>query len=116
MFIETLGQCIRGTVLSVAADKLAAHGLAGFVQSFRANYICRFCCCSTDEIQSTEVSEEEFDIRTKACNDAHVQNVQRERMNLTLVLILSVSLAKHYSISIPLLDSHQIYSMTSLKV
>ena len=74
VFIETLGQCIRGTVLCVAADNLAAHGLAGFVQSFRGNYVCRFCCCTADEIQSSEVSEGELNMRTKACHDVHVQN------------------------------------------
>lgn len=75
IFIETLGQCVRGTVLCVAADNLAAHGLAGFEQSFRGPYACRFCCCTVDEIQSTEVSEGEFSVRTKACHDLHVQNV-----------------------------------------
>lgn len=34
IFIESAGQSIRGTVLCVAADNLAAHGLAGFVQVF----------------------------------------------------------------------------------
>lgn len=59
LFIETLGQCIRGTVLCVVADNLTAqcspaHGLAGFVQSF--------------------FSEAELNVRTKACHDNHVQN------------------------------------------
>nr|XP_023651449.1 uncharacterized protein LOC111835405 isoform X2 [Paramormyrops kingsleyae] len=75
IFIETLGHCVRGTVFCVAADNLAAHGLAGFVQSFRGPYVCRFCCCTVDQIQSTEVSEGEFSVRTRACHDLHVQNV-----------------------------------------
>lgn len=75
IFIETVGQCFRGTVLCVAADNLAAHGLAGFVQCFRGHYVCRFCCCTTDQIQSSEVSEAEFSMRTKACHDLHVQSV-----------------------------------------
>ncbi|XP_065099819.1 uncharacterized protein [Paramisgurnus dabryanus] len=75
IFIETLGRCVRGTVLCVAADNLAAHGLAGFVQSFRGQYVCRFCCCSTDQIQISEVSEGEFSMRTKETHDLHVQNV-----------------------------------------
>ena len=75
IFIETLGQCIRGTVLFVAADNLAAHGLAGFVQSFGGNYVCRICCCTSAQIQDSEVSEGEFSMREKACHDLHVQNV-----------------------------------------
>lgn len=75
VFIESLGQCIRGTVLSVAADNLGAHGLAGFVQSFRGHYFCRFCCCTADQRQASEVSEGEFSMRTKACHDLHVQSV-----------------------------------------
>lgn len=75
VFIESLGQCIRGTVLFVAADNLAAHGLAGFVQSFQGHYFCRFCCCTADQRQTSEVSEGDFRMRTKDCHDLHVQNV-----------------------------------------
>ncbi|KAF7654703.1 hypothetical protein LDENG_00066030 [Lucifuga dentata] len=74
IFIETVGQCIRSIVLCVAADNLAAHGLTGFVQCFRGQYVCRFCCCTTDQL-SSEVSDGEFSMRTKACHDVHVQNV-----------------------------------------
>lgn len=75
IFIEPVGQCVKGTVMCVAADNLAAHGLAGFVQCFRTHYVCRFCCCTADQIQSREVSEGEFSMRTRACHDLHVQNV-----------------------------------------
>ena len=66
VFIESLGRCVKGTVMCVSADNLGAHGLAGFVQSFSHNYICRFCCCTSDEMQSREVSEGEFIMRTRA--------------------------------------------------
>lgn len=75
IFIDAVGQCVKGTVMCVAANNLAAHGLAGFVQSFRGHYVCRFCCCTTEQIQSREVSEVEFSMRTRACHDLHVQNV-----------------------------------------
>lgn len=78
IFIETLGQRVQGTVLCVAADNLAAHGLAGFVQSFRGQYVCRFCCCPTDRIQISEVSEGEFSMRKKETHDLHVQKVVQE--------------------------------------
>lgn len=74
IFIESVGQCVKGTVLCVVADNLA-HGLAGFVQSFRGHYVCRFCCCTADQMQLSEVSEAELNMRTKASHDLHVQNV-----------------------------------------
>ena len=62
---------------------MGAHGLAGFVQSFSHNYICRFCYCTSDEMQSREVSEGEFIMRTRACHDLNVQNaVQGEKAYL----------------------------------
>lgn len=42
VFIESVGECIQGTVLYVLADNLAAHGLAGFNECFTAQYMCRF--------------------------------------------------------------------------
>ncbi|XP_058609104.1 uncharacterized protein LOC131525471 [Onychostoma macrolepis] len=65
VFIESLGQSVKGTVLFVAADNLAAHGLAGFVQSFRSEYVCRFCLATQDQFKSQEVAEGEFSLRTK---------------------------------------------------
>ena len=77
VFIESLGQCVKGTVMCVAADNLGAHGLAGFVQSFSRNYICRFCLCTSDEMQSKEVSDGEFSKRTRPCHDLHVQTAMQ---------------------------------------
>lgn len=77
IFIEALGRCIKGTVFCVAADNLAAHGLAGFVQSFRGPYICRFCCGTSEEIQTAEVSQGQFCKRTKDIHDLHVQSITR---------------------------------------
>ena len=41
--VEKLGTCVKGTVLYVAADNLAAHSLAGFFESFGVDRFCRFC-------------------------------------------------------------------------
>lgn len=30
VYIESLGDCVRGSVFAVVADNIAAHGLAGF--------------------------------------------------------------------------------------
>lgn len=66
VFIECLGESVRGTVSCVVSDNLAAHALAGFVQCFTAGYICRFCNATRDQIQSHDVGDGVFSLRTKA--------------------------------------------------
>lgn len=75
VFIESLGQSVQGTVSVVVADNLAAHSLAGFVQSFRAGYVCRFCKATREEIQSSAVRDGEFTSRTKGSHDHDLQDV-----------------------------------------
>lgn len=58
IFIETVGQ-----------------SLAGFVQCFRGHYVCIFCFFTADQIQTSEVSEGELIMRTRASHDLYVQNV-----------------------------------------
>lgn len=64
-----------GNCIVLQLVNLAAHGLASFAQCFRARYVCRVCCCTTDQIQSSEVSEAALNMRRKDCHDRHVQNV-----------------------------------------
>ena len=45
------------TVFCVSADNLAAHGIGGFVESFRTGHVCRFCMGSIEQFQVTEVRE-----------------------------------------------------------
>lgn len=59
----------------VVADNLAPHSLAGFVQSFRAGYVCRFCKATREEIQCFAVGDGEFTPRTKASHDHDLQDV-----------------------------------------
>lgn len=75
VFIECLGESVRGTVSCVVSDNLAAHALAGFMQSFRAGYICRFCYATSDQIQLNGVADCEFSLRTKDSHDRDVQAV-----------------------------------------
>lgn len=75
VFIDSLGQNVKGTIFCVSADNLAAHGLDGFLESFRVVYFCRFCMATSEQCQETEVRVEEFVQRTKANHDLHVQNV-----------------------------------------
>lgn len=76
VFIERVGQNVKGTIFCVSADNLATHGLGGFVESFRADYVCRFSMATVEQFQATEVIEGEFSQRTKANHDLHVQIVQ----------------------------------------
>ena len=75
VFIESLGQSIKGTIFCVSADNLGAHGLGGFVESFSGAYVCRFCLATNDEFQKHEVKEGHFIERTKGSHDLHVQHV-----------------------------------------
>jgi hypothetical protein len=77
VFIESLGQSVQGTVLCVVSDNLAAHALAGFMQSFRAGHICRFCNATRDQILSHEVGDGEFCLRTKASHDRNLLTVMQ---------------------------------------
>lgn len=72
VFIDHLGTFIRGTVQCVVADNLGAHGLAGFVESFSGDFFCRFCTATRSEIQSQEVKEGGFSLRTKELHHTHV--------------------------------------------
>ncbi|XP_060761703.1 uncharacterized protein LOC132891510 isoform X1 [Neoarius graeffei] len=76
VFIEGLGQNVKGTVFCVSADNLAAHGLGGFVESFRSGCVCRFCLGSVEQYQESEVRDEKFAPRTKTSHDLHVQTVK----------------------------------------
>lgn len=53
------------------ADNLGAHGL-GFMESFSGDFVCRFCTVTCSEIQSQEVKEGGFSLRTKELHHTHV--------------------------------------------
>lgn len=59
------GDCLKGTVYSVVANNLAAHGLAGFSQSLRSKYFRRFCFASLTEMQTSDALT--FEMRTNIC-------------------------------------------------
>lgn len=47
-----LAMPLKGTVFQVTGDNLALYSLFGFVESFSANYCCRFCLTDKKELQS----------------------------------------------------------------
>lgn len=78
VYVEQLGASVKGTVLCVAADNLAAHSLAGFHESFTVSKFCRVCMASRSDIQQQEVSSGFFHLREKNGHDMHVQEVMKD--------------------------------------
>lgn len=63
--IAGLAEFVKGTVQSVIADNLRAHGIAGFIESFSAVFFCRFCTGERSEIQDKE--------GTKDLHETHIK-------------------------------------------
>lgn len=78
VYVEQLGASIKGTVLFVAADNLAAHSLGGFFESFTVSQMCRFCMAKREEIQHKEVRTGSFQQRTKENHDRQVLDVLQD--------------------------------------
>lgn len=78
VYVEKLGASIKGTVLFVAADNLAAHALGGFQESFIVERMCRFCMATREEIQTKNVSSGFYMLRTKDAHDRQVQEVKQD--------------------------------------
>lgn len=78
VYAEKLGSSVRGTILYVAADNLAAYSLAGLQESFVSDKICRFCLATRQEIQDTEIRSGHFSLRTKQDHDRHIAEVQQD--------------------------------------
>lgn len=101
VFISQLGHSVKGTVQSVVADNLGAHGLAGFVERFSGHYICRFCTAQKSEIQCQDVKSGAYPLRTRDIHKAIVVFAEKSNSNYCGVkrrCILSESLA-HFDVS-----------------
>lgn len=81
VFIPLLGTFVKGTVYCVVADNLAAHGMAGFVESFSGEYFCRFCLGNRSDVQSKEVGSGAFSLRNKDLHADHVKTAQLSGTN-----------------------------------
>lgn len=73
VFISGLGEFVKGTVQSVIADNLGAHGIAGFIESFSGDYFCRFCTGKRSVIQVKAVQSGHFNLRTKDIHETHIR-------------------------------------------
>lgn len=76
VFVSKLGTFVKGTLQCVVSDNLAAHGIAGFIESFSGQYFCRFCTAQRAETQVKEVKSGEFIPRNKELHEANVNTVQ----------------------------------------
>ena len=76
VFIAGLGCFTKGTVQSIIADNLGAHGIAGFVESFSGEYYCRFCTGSKLDIKAKSVQSGSFDPRTEDIHEAQIKSAK----------------------------------------
>ena len=76
IFVEQLGEYIKGSVFVVSADNLGAHGLAGFQENFLVDRFCRFCLASKSEFQQKAASL--FELRTPELHDAFLQQLKAD--------------------------------------
>ena len=67
VFISQLGQFVKGSVQCVI-------WLGGFVESFSAGSVCRFCTGVKSDFQTKDVQSGAFKLRTRDIHDVHVQS------------------------------------------
>lgn len=63
VYIETSGDCLKGTVYSVVDENLATYGLAGFSECFISAYFCRFYLANQKELQNSDIIAGSFEMR-----------------------------------------------------
>ena len=48
------GEIIKGTLLCITGDNLGSHMVGGYLESFSANYFCRYCELNRQDCQSID--------------------------------------------------------------
>jgi hypothetical protein len=74
---------VHGILGMFSADNLGAHSLFGFLESFSANYFCRFCMAHKDSTQ-THYLASQFDRRTREHVDSCVAQLGSASYNPSL--------------------------------
>lgn len=69
--------CFKGTIVTVSADNLSAHSLAGFRGSFSSGRVCRYCLCHYKDL-SEKTNEDECVLRTPDIHSYHLQCVAED--------------------------------------
>lgn len=87
LYVDQFGVNIKGTVFTVSANHLGAHGLAGFQESFCVEKFCRFCLASIKDIQTTDVNKGLFPLRSI---EQHNQFIEELKATPTLTNVQCV--------------------------
>lgn len=66
--------CIRARLVQLVGDNLAANQTIGLVQSFRADFFCRFCMMPREQCE-TAVRADSQRLRTRQLHDIHLAEV-----------------------------------------
>lgn len=85
VYVHQLETFLKGRVQCVVADNLAAHSMAGFIESFSGEYCCRFCTASRADSQTNEVKAGEFTLRTAEEHQRHVKLAKEKGVNVIAV-------------------------------
>ena len=80
VFVEKLACNVKGTILHVASDNLAAHSLGGFQESFNVEKFCRFCMVSREDIQTCDVRSGNFVLRSPELYDNAVNLLKQSEL------------------------------------
>lgn len=73
IYVEAKQHSVKGSIFCVCADNLAAHGLAGFQESFSVSNFCRFCLINRETLQQTPPSN--FQMRTTEQHNNLLANI-----------------------------------------
>ncbi|XP_056336525.1 uncharacterized protein LOC130247306 isoform X1 [Danio aesculapii] len=76
LYVDQFGENFKGTVVTVSADNLGAHGLAGFQECFHVGKFCRFCLASFQDIQTSSVSKGHFPLRNIQQHNQFVEELK----------------------------------------
>jgi len=71
---------VKGKLVSVSADNLSAHTIAGFQQHFHAGRICRTCLADYADI-SEKFGSSDFRLRTADIHSYHLEAVSANSLN-----------------------------------
>jgi uncharacterized C2H2 Zn-finger protein len=68
------GTIVKGKMITISADNLSAHALAGFQQNFTTGRVCRHCMIDVNDLAS-HTTEQNVTLRTEQLHNYHLQAV-----------------------------------------
>lgn len=78
VYVESVGENLKGTVVYVSSDNLGAHQFGGFMESFGPNVLrpCRACMATNSDIQDAYFQSDKFVRRNRENHSYHIQQVE----------------------------------------